>query len=179
MDGSILGLGGLSGDERKAFFSDMAGKLDGKIDTTRQDEVGQLLSAMQRMQTQVQSVIAAQSEMAARHDEGQISYRMDDSAFPGEYGRMVRDTNALVASHLAVMQQLVDLMQRYAVGDLSTDMAPLPGEKAALTDAMRTTKHYLSAYKDEITGLARAAAPGHAGAALSVTDIDGYRATRC
>lgn len=59
-----------------------AGKLDGKIDTSRSDEVGQLLSAMQRMQTQVQSVIAAQSEMAARHDEGQISYRMDDSAFP-------------------------------------------------------------------------------------------------
>lgn len=30
MDGSILGLGGLSGDERQAFFADMAGKLDGE-----------------------------------------------------------------------------------------------------------------------------------------------------
>lgn len=29
MDGSILGLGGLSKDERQAFFADMAGKLDG------------------------------------------------------------------------------------------------------------------------------------------------------
>lgn len=29
MDGSILGLGGLSGTERQAFFADMAGKLDG------------------------------------------------------------------------------------------------------------------------------------------------------
>lgn len=29
MDGSVLGLGGLSTDERQAFFADMAGKLDG------------------------------------------------------------------------------------------------------------------------------------------------------
>ncbi len=137
-----------------------AGKLDGRIDTSRQDEVGQLLAAMQRMQTQVQSVIAAQSEMAARHDEGQISYRMDDSAFPGEYGRMVRDTNALVASHIAVKLRLVEVMQRYAIGDLSIDMDRLPGEKAKLTQAMDVTKANLSAINGEIKRLAAAAASG-------------------
>ncbi|QNN79726.1 MCP four helix bundle domain-containing protein [Pseudoxanthomonas mexicana] len=137
-----------------------AGKLDGKIDTTRQDEVGQLLSAMQRMQTQVQSVIAAQSEMAARHDEGQISYRMDDSAFPGEYGRMVRDTNALVASHLQAIGDALKIMQRYSVGDLSLDMPKLPGEKANLTETMDATKANLSAINGEIKRLAMAASSG-------------------
>ena len=38
MDGSILGLGGLSTDERQAFFADMAGKLDG-------DSLGRLSDA--------------------------------------------------------------------------------------------------------------------------------------
>ena len=137
-----------------------AGKLDGKIDTTRQDEVGQLLSAMQRMQTQVQSVIAAQSEMAARHDEGQISYRMDDSAVPGEYGRMVRDTNALVASHLQAIGDALKIMQRYSVGDLSLDMPKLPGEKANLTETMDATKANLSAINGEIKRLAMAASSG-------------------
>ena len=137
-----------------------AGKLDGKIDTTRQDEVGQLLSAMQRMQTQVQSVIAAQSEMAARHDEGQISYRMDDSAFPGDYGRMVRDTNALVASHLQAIGDALKIMQRYSVGDLSLDMPKLPGEKANLTETMDATKANLSAINGEIKRLAMAASSG-------------------
>ena len=137
-----------------------AGKLDGKIDTSRSDEVGQLLSAMQRMQTQVQSVIAAQSEMAARHDEGQISYRMDDSAFPGEYGRMVRDTNALVASHLQAIGDALKIMQRYSVGDLSLDMPKLPGEKANLTETMDATKANLSAINGEIKRLAMAASSG-------------------
>ncbi|WP_454261679.1 methyl-accepting chemotaxis protein [Pseudoxanthomonas mexicana] len=137
-----------------------AGKLDGKIDTSRQDEVGQLLTAMQRMQTQVQSVISAQSEMAARHDEGQISYRMDDSAFPGEYGRMVRDTNALVASHLQAIGDALKIMQRYSVGDLSLDMPKLPGEKANLTETMDATKANLSAINGEIKRLAMAASSG-------------------
>jgi len=137
-----------------------AGKLDGKIDTSRQDEVGQLLTAMQRMQGQVQSVIAAQSEMATRHDEGQISYRMDDSQFPGEYGRMVRDTNALVASHLQAIGDALKIMQRYSVGDLSQDMPKLPGEKANLTETMDATKANLSAINAEIKRLAMAAASG-------------------
>ena len=53
-----------------------AGKLDGKIDTSRTDEVGQLLSAMQRMQRQVVALIAALAEMTRRHDEGNISFRV-------------------------------------------------------------------------------------------------------
>ncbi|WP_454259249.1 methyl-accepting chemotaxis protein [Pseudoxanthomonas mexicana] len=149
-----------------------AGKLDGKIDTTRQDEVGQLLSAMQRMQTQVQSVIAAQSEMAARHDEGQISYRMDDSAFPGEYGRMVRDTNTLVAAHIAVMMRAVGIMRRYADGDLSEDMDRLPGEKAFITETLDACKATLSAINGEIKRLAMAAS---AGDFSQRGDVDKYR----
>ncbi|WP_313255299.1 MCP four helix bundle domain-containing protein, partial [Stenotrophomonas acidaminiphila] len=40
-----------------------AGKLDRRIDASRRDEVGKLLSSMQRMQAQLQAVIAAQQEM--------------------------------------------------------------------------------------------------------------------
>ena len=148
-------------DEAVRVANDVsAGKLDGRIDTSRKDEVGQLLSAMQRMQMQVVSVIGAQGEMARRHDEGQISYRIDDGDFPGEYGRMVRDTNALVASHIAVKMRLVEVMQRYAIGDLSMDMDRLPGEKAVLTNAMDATKANLSAINGEIKRLAQAAAAG-------------------
>ncbi|MBD9467548.1 methyl-accepting chemotaxis protein [Pseudoxanthomonas sp. PXM01] len=136
------------------------GQLDRQITVDDRSETGDLLNAMQRMQTQVRSVIAAQSEMAARHDEGRISYRMDDSAFPGDYGRMVRDTNALVASHIAVKMRLAEVMQRYSIGDLSVDMDRLPGEKAVLTETMDATKASLSAINAEIKRLAHAASSG-------------------
>ncbi|WP_257999764.1 hypothetical protein, partial [Xanthomonas oryzae] len=64
-------------------------------------------------------------DMAKRHEEGQISFRMDAGAFPGDFGSMANDTNALVASHIKVKLQTIRLIERYAIGDLSEDMPQL------------------------------------------------------
>ncbi|AKK67891.1 methyl-accepting chemotaxis protein [Xanthomonas translucens] len=137
-----------------------SGKLDNAIDTESRDETGRLLASMGIMQTQLRAVLAAQAEMAQRHDAGQISYRMDESAFPGDYGRMVRDNNALVAAHIAVKLRLAQIMGRYAIGDFSEDMDRLPGEKAVLTETMDTVKQNLTAMNREIGQLSTAAAAG-------------------
>jgi|GEM_PF-975870 len=139
------------------------GRFDGAMPPTRHDELGRLQQSMERMREQVKSVIAAQREMSQRHEVGEISFRMEADAFPGQYGDMVRDTNALVAAHIAVKMQLVDVMRHYAVGDLSIDMERLPGEKAVLTQTMDTVKANLSAINHEIKRLAAAAATGEFG----------------
>ncbi|KAB7771915.1 methyl-accepting chemotaxis protein [Xanthomonas maliensis] len=139
------------------------GKLDNSIVVDRRDETGQLLESMQRMQEQLQAVLAAQSEMAQRHDAGEISYRMDRSVFPGDYGTMVDDTNGLVGAHVDVQKALARIMSRYAIGDLQPDMERLPGEKAVLSDTMETAKRNLSAMNSEIKLLAQAAANGDFG----------------
>ncbi|WP_433852766.1 methyl-accepting chemotaxis protein [Stenotrophomonas nitritireducens] len=136
------------------------GRLDNSIDVSGKDEVTDLLRAMQHMQRQVQAVIAAQGEMARQHDAGSISYRIDATGFAGDYGRMVQETNALVGSHVQVQQHLIEVMRHYARGDLSVDMDRLPGEKAAITQAMDETKASLSAINAEIKRLAGAAAAG-------------------
>ncbi|MCW0368099.1 hypothetical protein NB699_003082 [Xanthomonas sacchari] len=136
------------------------GDMHNAVRTEARDETGRLLNAMGRMQQQLQAVLAAQADMAQRHDAGQISYRMDESVFPGDYGRMVRDSNALAAAHIAVTERLAQIMGRYAIGDLSEDMDRLPGEKANLTETMDTVKHNLTAMNSEIKHLAGAAAAG-------------------
>ncbi|KRG55330.1 methyl-accepting chemotaxis protein [Stenotrophomonas nitritireducens] len=136
------------------------GRLDNTIVQTSRDEAGQLLGSMQRMQVQLQAVIAAQREMERQHDAGIISYRMDKGAFPGDYGVMVDGTNQLVGNHIGVKMQVIELAQRYAVGDLSRDMPQLPGEKAEITETMATIKRNLTAISAEIRRLSGAAAAG-------------------
>ncbi|OHX22192.1 chemotaxis protein [Xanthomonas alfalfae] len=136
------------------------GRLDDQVSAAGRDETGQLLDTMRQMQGQLQRVLSAQSEMAQRHDAGQISYRMQADSFPGAYATMVHDTNALVGSHIAVKMKLAQIMSRYAIGDLSQDMDRLPGEKAVLTDTMDTVKANLSAMNSQIKLLAQAAANG-------------------
>jgi len=136
------------------------GDLDNPIGTQPSDEPGQLLTSMRGMQDQLKAVAAAQQEMARQHDSGKISFRMDQDAFPGEYGSMVRDTNNLVGTHIAVKMKLAQIMSRYAIGDLSQDMDRLPGEETVLSDTMDTVKANLTAMNSEIKLLAQAAADG-------------------
>jgi len=136
------------------------GKLDSRIGAQAQDEPGRLLVSMSRMQTQLHEVIAGQREMASRHDAGQTSYRMDERAFPGEYGLMVHETNTLVGAHVQTMSAVLDVVQRYAVGDLSADIARYPGEKAGITETVDAVKTNLGSINAEIKRLAGAAAAG-------------------
>ncbi len=136
------------------------GRLDNAIAQTSRDEPGQLLGSMRRMQEQLQAVIAAQREMERQHEAGTISYRMDASAFPGDYEVMVAGANQLVANHIGVKMQIIELAQRYAVGDFSRDMPQLPGEKAEITETMATIKRNLTAISHEIRQLSGAAAAG-------------------
>ena len=136
------------------------GDLEHTVQVRSEDEIGRLARAMQEVTTTLKNVLAAQATMAQRHEAGQISHRMDDSAFAGGYAQMVRDSNALVDSHIRVKMRAIEIMGRYAVGDLSQDMETLPGEKAVITRALATVKTNLGAINAEITRLAEAAAVG-------------------
>ncbi|MCD0246449.1 MCP four helix bundle domain-containing protein [Xanthomonas melonis] len=126
----------------------------------RNDESGQLLRAMQQMQRRLQEVISAQRDMAARHDAGQISYRTDAQRFPGEYGHMVQDTNALVDAHVQTQLRMTEVMGRYAVGDLAPEIEHYPGEKAIITTTMQQVKQNLRAINAQIHALTQAACAG-------------------
>ncbi|MFS8401981.1 methyl-accepting chemotaxis protein [Xanthomonas campestris pv. campestris] len=137
-----------------------AGNLSIAVDSSGTDETGRLLASMSKMQMQLQKVSQGQLEMKCRHDQGELNYRVDEAAFPGDYATIVRDNNDLAASHVAVMMRLAQIMGRYAVGDLSEDMDKLPGEKAVLTNTMAQVKTNLGAMNHEIKHLAQSAANG-------------------
>jgi methyl-accepting chemotaxis protein len=136
------------------------GKLDSPIEATNGDEPGMLLEAMRNMQDKLKALSAAQLEMKKQHDAGVISYRVDTAQFAGSYREMAETFNALVASHIAVKMRIVEVVQKYALGDLSPDMDKLPGEKARITQAIDGVKTSLQAVNAEIQGLVEAAVRG-------------------
>ncbi|MFA4682069.1 methyl-accepting chemotaxis protein [Xanthomonas perforans] len=136
------------------------GDLRSQDAATGNDESGQLLRAMQQMQRRLQEVIWAQRSMAARHDAGEISYRTDPQGFPGEYGDMVQDTNALVHAHVQTQLRMTQVMGSYAIGDLTQDIEQYPGEKSAITATMQQVKRNLQAINAQIQELTQAACAG-------------------
>ncbi|APV51380.1 hypothetical protein BWI17_17795 [Betaproteobacteria bacterium GR16-43] len=136
------------------------GDLACKIDVSGKDETSQLLSAMKGMVGTLSRFNHAQVEMGQRHDEGAISFRIDASKFEGAYREMAEKVNSLAAGHIAVKMKVVEVIGRYAKGDLSVDMDRLPGEKAKITDAMDGVKSSLTAINGEILKLTDAASHG-------------------
>ncbi|MBH1558359.1 MCP four helix bundle domain-containing protein [Stenotrophomonas maltophilia] len=136
------------------------GQLEQEFRLGGRDELTQLGEAMASVRQSVQAAIGAQLQMAEQHEAGAIRYRMDASAFPGDFGRMVQATNSLVESHVQVELLMAEVMQRYAIGDLSRDLPDYPGEKGTLTRTLAAVKQSLMAINAQIDALARAARAG-------------------
>ncbi|GAA5074115.1 methyl-accepting chemotaxis protein [Lysobacter panacisoli] len=137
-----------------------AGRIDDRIVVESEDEAGRLLRSMQQMQATLQRFEQAQGEIARRHDEGEIDFRVDSSALPGAYGRMAQQINALVQSHIQMNARAIEVVAAYARGDLSVDMDRLPGQKARITAAVDSVKQGMQAINAEIKTLVDAAVAG-------------------
>jgi HAMP domain-containing protein len=113
-----------------AFAQDVAaGRLNGQIPVHGGDEAGQMLDAMEQMQTVLKQFQSAQTEMANKHAHGLISHAMPARDLPGSYGDLALAVNDMVKSHIDLNAQALNLMAQFATGDFSRQMPELPAEK--------------------------------------------------
>lgn len=136
------------------------GDLSSKIDVDNSDFVAVLLNSMQKIQYSLNSFVIAQENLAQKHLDGFISERIDTSKLAGIYGDIAARINELVASHIAVKMQVIDVISHYAKGDFSIDMARLPNEKAKISHTIDNVKHTLLNVSNEINLLVKAGASG-------------------
>jgi len=138
-----------------------AGDLSSSIATDKNDEIGEVLRSMKAMQDAINAFVGAQGRMAQKHAEGWIHEHIDAGQFPGIYGKMAKELNELVASHVAVKMQVVNIVSQYAKGDFSQDMDRLPGDKAEVTAAVDSVKTALLDISSEIKGMVEAGVHGN------------------
>ncbi|WP_456237429.1 methyl-accepting chemotaxis protein [Geomesophilobacter sediminis] len=105
-------------------------------------------------------MLAARVEMSRQHDLGMIDEVMPVERFQGAYAEMADGINTLVNSHISVKMRVVEIVGKYAQGDLSVDMERLPGKKALITEAIDNVKKNMVALNQEILMLVESAKAG-------------------
>ncbi len=136
-----------------------SGRFDNPIKVESRDETGQLMTSMQQMQTQLQR-FNGEMQILVRLQQGEdISHRMPED-FPGDYGTLAHGMNTALFEHLDAIVEAMAIMDEYGRGDLRRDMRRLPGQRAALHEALDVVKANLSAVNGDIARLADAAARG-------------------
>lgn len=117
-----------------------AGDFSVRCESNKRDEAGQLLRAMGAMQTVIGRFVAAQHEMAERHEAGTISHYIDTEALPGAYGELAAGTNAMVRAHIDTNFKALHLISDYVAGRFEEAMPELPGEKRQVTDTVNAAR---------------------------------------
>jgi methyl-accepting chemotaxis protein len=118
--------------------------------------LGQQAAEIKQLQAQLAeaaehrgALAAALAGMSKAHAAGAIDEFIALDRFTGVHREMAEEINALVASHIAVKMQIVDVVTRYEEGDFSVDMDRLPGKKAKITEAIDRAKASFKAVADD------------------------------
>jgi signal transduction histidine kinase/ActR/RegA family two-component response regulator len=136
------------------------GNLDFTISTRRRDQIGDLIRAMQGVRQTLQRFVDAERQIAREHERGDIDFKIDGDSFSGVYKEMADAVNDLVAEQVALAMLMRDVIGRYAIGDFSLNLPPLPGKKRMLTEAIDMARQNLIAMQEQIVCLVYAAARG-------------------
>ncbi|MET0289133.1 MAG: methyl-accepting chemotaxis protein, partial [Pseudoxanthomonas sp.] len=136
-----------------------AGDFNNDIKVESRDETGRLMASMQQMQDQLQRFNREMQHLIQLQAGENIAHRMPED-FPGDYGTMARGVNTALFEHLDAIGEAMQIMDAYGHGDLHSDMRRLPGQRAALHEALDAVKRNLSAVNGDIARLADAAARG-------------------
>jgi methyl-accepting chemotaxis protein-1 (serine sensor receptor) len=136
-----------------------AGRFDDRL-ATRRDELGPMVEAARTLTATLRRFQAAQVTLAREFEAGATSHRIVAGEFQGEFADIAGQLNALVSQLLDEQAQIVGVVQAYAEGDLSPQIARLPGEKQRITQAVDTVRERIGAVRDQMLRLAGAAADG-------------------
>jgi len=148
------------GDAARMAHSVAQGDLSAGSSHTSRDEAGLLLDAMRAMQERLRTFVAEQERVAAAHEAGTVSTRMNADAFPGAYGEIGRQVNALIDGHVKVQNRVMEVMARYAKGDFGQEIEALPGERAKVKQALDAVKRNLEGVNAALLELVAAAGRG-------------------
>jgi methyl-accepting chemotaxis protein len=101
------------------------------------DEISEMVSEMARATRTLDALVDEQRSLAEKHRvDGTFGARMPVDRFCGAYGEVARSINDLLDTHISVKDKVVEAMTGYSQGDLRLRMEALPGEAAAVSDAV-------------------------------------------
>ena len=138
-----------------------AGKFDAAPLQAGNDEVGDVMRAVQQTREAVMVLAGGLEEMIREHGAGNISFYPDPSILQGDYRKLGESIVAMVSEHVQAGMLAGRLAERYALGDLSEDFPRVPGEKAVLMNAMDNVKASIHGISAEILHVSQAAVHGN------------------
>jgi len=137
-----------------------AGQFADRIHVDTRDELHDIGRGMEDAAATLRKFAQAQQSLFEQQQAGDLDSRIDAENFPGAFGVMAEQVNALVGSFIDENLHMIEVIGDYGRGDLSRDVNRMPGKKADAVKSVDAVKASLLAVNGEIQTLVDAAVAG-------------------
>jgi len=147
--------------EEKTIAADQIAEGNLEIDfkpTSKNDVLG---LAIEKITGSLQNMCNELSETIDAQKSGNLDSRCDTKGLSGVYERLINNFNNALDAVVKPIFTLLEVLEKYTMGDLTDTMQELPGQQIAITTGINSIHKNLKALIEEGKMLNRAAHDGH------------------
>ena len=130
--------------------------------STSKDELGELTKMAGDMINTINTLTVDLKTLTKNFNElGQLDSRMDNSKFEGAYKEVADSVNHMASSFSGDMLTTLECIGKISAGDFESELAPQPGQKIILNQAVDSLRDALKSINNEIMLLSSQAKVGN------------------
>ncbi|NOX88659.1 MAG: HAMP domain-containing protein [Calditrichaeota bacterium] len=146
--------------KQKAKAAEAISEGDLTVEVPLASEKDLLGHSMRKMKQNLEHFIRSAQEMYEKQKAGDYEYMLNPDDFPGSYGQMAQQVNAMVEIYVEVLGKTLDTLRSYGKGDFSTELEKLPGKQIIVNRRVNEIKENIQSLGKEILPLIEAAKEG-------------------
>ncbi|HSH86243.1 MAG TPA: methyl-accepting chemotaxis protein, partial [Methylophilus sp.] len=135
------------------------GNLNQKITLPETDKTSVAYS-IRTLQKTLDGLVQSLNYVSQQHDEGDIDCTVDETRFKGGYGQMAAGINKMVAGHIAMNKEAIEVVKAFGEGNLNAPLKAFPGKKAFVNEAIEQVRGNIKRLVSDADELAHAAVEG-------------------
>jgi methyl-accepting chemotaxis protein len=131
---------------------------------------------IEQLRSNLQTLIAEMNRMSSEHDRGDIDVSIPAEKFEGDYRKMARGINGMVAGHITVKKKAMACIAEFAQGNFEAPLEKFPGKKVFINENIEHLRTNLKALITDADILVKAALSGSLSTRADATKHNGdYR----
>ena len=148
------------------------GQLAQQINVAADDKVSVAYS-IRVLQRTLDGLVQSLNYVSQQHDEGDIDCTVDQTRFKGGYAEMAMGINKMVAGHIAMNKEAIEVVKAFGEGNLDAPLKQFPGKKAFVNEAIEQVRGNIKRLVSDADALANAAVAGQLTARADVNQHAG------
>ena len=112
------------------------------------------------LQRTLDGLVQSLNYVSQQHDEGDIDCTVDQTRFKGGYAEMAMGINKMVAGHIAMNKEAIEVVKAFGEGNLDAPLKQFPGKKAFVNEAIEQVRGNIKRLVSDADALANAAVAG-------------------